>query len=471
MLLQFLLTYKNPILHTTLALSLTFLFSFFKIPSFFLYGLHTYIQPDNLNQNGVRAAIKRPESSGTPEGYQYLSSNSKPNNATEPRKRIKSKDKDKFEFDENNAQIFRLKLDTNHVQSRLYFDEYHTAFTVSFVSLSCLLLQFYLGVSDSSRVLENGVFVPVLLGLMGVSKLFVLLAKVSFEKSASRRSEKQLSVLVGVLGFFVGLMICFAIVHSVLDFNFGLVGGVERFFVAVLMGCIAGFLFMPGLKNARALWIGTDQLRSNLPMIYCGWFARMILYANHMLIMFTALLWINPFTEILVNKSNDDGKGARLVSEIGDAERLVGNVGMSRSDLNKLRLWCLLLSGLLQIVALRPNLQMYLNEALLSWYQRLHASKVPDLDFSRAKVFLHNHYICLVVLQFFAAPILVLLFVGLSQIDGNSFRNIQSVCSLLPCSVFVEEVALFLAWWVVFVWAIFTSGSLVLYRRGILYVS
>ena len=137
MLLQFLLTYKNPILHTTLALSLTFLFSFFKIPSFFLYGLHTYIQPDNLNQNGVRAAIKRPESSGTPEGYQYLSSNSKPNNATEPRKRIKSKDKDKFEFDENNAQIFRLKLDTNHVQSRLYFDEYHTAFTVSFVSLSC----------------------------------------------------------------------------------------------------------------------------------------------------------------------------------------------------------------------------------------------------------------------------------------------------------------------------------------------
>ncbi|KAK7858081.1 hypothetical protein CFP56_014470 [Quercus suber] len=269
---------------------------------------------------------------------------------------------------------------------------------------------------------------------MGVLKLFISLAKVSFEKSASRRSEKQLSVLVGAVGFLVGLVICFEIVPLFLDFNFGLIGGFER-----------------------AFWIGTDQLRSNLPMIYCGWFARMILYANSMLIMFTALLWINPFSEILVNNNNDDGKGARVVSEIGDAERLVGNALV------------LVAFGLLQIMALRPNLQMYLNEALLSWYQRLHASKVPDLDFSRAKVFLHNHYICLVVVQLFAPPILLLLFVGLSQIDSSSFQNIESVCSLLPCSVFVNEVALFLAWWVVFVWAIFTSGSLVLYRRGILY--
>ncbi|KAL4595212.1 hypothetical protein ACB092_12G074800 [Castanea dentata] len=468
MLLQFLQTYKNPILHATLSLSLTFLFLFFKIPSFFLYGLHTYIQPDNTSQNGARAAIRRPDSS------EPNSNNNNNNNnvSSELRKRVKSKskDKDKFEFDENNAQIFRLKLDSNHVQSRLYFDEYNTAFTLSFVSLSCLLLQFYFGES-SSGVLENGVFVPVLLGLMGVLKLFISLAKVSFEKSASRRSEKQLSVLVGAAGFLVGLVICFEIVPLFLDFNFGLIGGFERLIVAVLMGCLSGFLFMPGLKNARAFWIGTDQLRSNLPMIYCGWLARMILYANSMLIMFTALLWINPFSEILVNKNNDDGNGARVVSENGDAERLVGNVGMSCSDFIKLRLWCLLLSGLLQIMALRPNLQMYLNEALLSWYQRLHASKVPDLDFSRAKVFLHNHYICLVVVQLFTPPILVLLFVGLSQIDSSSFQNIESVCSLLPCSVFVREVALFLAWWVVFVWAIFTSGSLVLYRRGILYVS
>ena len=146
-------------------------------------------------------------------------------------------------------------------------------------------------------------------------------------------------------------------------------------------------------------------------------------------------------------------------------------MGMSKSDFDKFRIWCLLASGLLQIVTLRANLQMYLNEAVLSWYQRLHASKVPDLDFSRAKVFLHNHYLCLVVLQFFGPPALVLIFLGFSQIDDKLLTNFQPVCSLLPCSALVKEIALFMAWWITFVWAIFTSASLVLYRRGILYVS
>jgi len=69
---------------------------------------------------------------------------------------------------------------------------------------------------------------------------------------------------------------------------------------------------------------------------------------------------------------------------------------------------------------------MYMNEALLSWYRRLHVSKVPDLDYSRAKMFLHNRYLCLVVLQFLCPPVLALLFLGLSHIDdGVSFGILQ----------------------------------------------
>ena len=129
-------------------------------------------------------------------------------------------------------------------------------------------------------------------------------------------------------------------------------------------------------------------------------------------------------------------------------------------------------SGLLQIVALRPNLQMYLNEALLSWYQRLHASKVPDLDYSRAKMFLHNHYLCLVVLQFLGPPVLVLLFLGLSQIDDAvSFGSFTVLNDLLPGFAFFKEVALFLAWWVTFLWALFSSVILMLHRHCVLYVS
>ncbi|KAH7537993.1 hypothetical protein FEM48_Zijuj03G0152100 [Ziziphus jujuba var. spinosa] len=228
---------------------------------------------------------------------------------------------------------------------------------------------------------------------------------------------------------------------------------------------------MPATKSARAFWLGTDQPRSNLAMISCGWFGRLTLYANYLVILFAAILWIKPLSEMLVNKNIADGKDVHLDNKFGHLERLFGSVGILPSDFAKLRIWCLLLSGFLQLVALRPNLQMYLNEALLCWYQRLHASKVPDLEFSRAKVFLHNHFLCLVVLQFLAPPVLLLVFLGLSQLDGNSIEDYQLVCGLLPCSAFLKEVALFLAWWVVFIWAVYTSVTLLLFRRGNLYVS
>lgn len=317
----------------------------------------------------------------------------------------------------------------------------------------------------------DGVFIPVSLGFGSVFKLVILLGKLSFEKSASRRSEKQLSVLFGVLGVVLGSLTCYTFTSSVLDFNFGSIDGFERVSIAVFMGCLAALLFMPAAKSARSFWLGTDQLRSNLSMVTCGWFARVILYANYLVITLTGLLWIKPFSEMLVNKNIGGSKGAGSISEMGTAERLLGNVGFLPSDFDKLRIWFLLLSGVLQLVALRPNLQMYLNEALLSWYQRLHASKVPDLEFSRAKVFLHNHYLCLVVLQFLAPPMLILLFLGFSQVGGDHFDNYQFVCSLLPCSAFVKQVGLFMAWWVVFVSAVYTSATLVLFRRGDLFVS
>lgn len=449
---------------------LTLLLILLKIPILFLQGLHTYIHPENLaQQNGVKAAIRRPSSSSDSasglDGYQNLSSKS----AADFKRRNKSKEK--FEFDENNAQIFRLKLDEAHLQSRLYFHDYWYSFVYSSVALSCLLLYKYLDVVEHDEIFAIGSLIPLILGFIGLSKLFLSLARVSFEKSASKRSEKQLSALLGVLGFLFGLMICSGVFHSVIDFDYRSVDGYGRVFVAFLMGCLAGFLYMPAGKNARAFWLGTDQLRSNMTMISCGWLARIILHANYLLSLFTTLLWINPLADILINKSvYSKSIHPNSNTSAGYVDKLVGNLGITQSEFSKFRLWCLFCSGLLQIVALWPNMQMYLNEALLCWYQRLHASKVPDLDFSRAKVFLHNHYLCLVVLQFFAPPTLALLFLGLSQID-IPFKKLQLLCSLLPCTAFVKEVTLLMAWWVIFLWAVFTSASLFLYRRGILYVS
>ncbi|XP_022714743.1 uncharacterized protein LOC111274388 [Durio zibethinus] len=176
-------------------------------------GLHTYIHPENVGHcnnasSGVRTAIRRLSGSDSGpglDGYQSLSSR---NNA-ELKKRSKSKDifefdennaqifglklddgyqslssrnnaelkkrsksKDMFEFDENNAQIFRLKLDEGPLQTRLFFNGYHNSFVFSFVGISCLLLWKYLGESKGSGVLANGNLIPVIFGFIGLTKVF-----------------------------------------------------------------------------------------------------------------------------------------------------------------------------------------------------------------------------------------------------------------------------------------------------------
>lgn len=464
-----LLSYKNLFFQILLSISLSLLLHFFSLPSIFLSGLNTYIHPDDVNpskpQSGPKVAIRRPSDTNSDQGlngFQSLSSKT----ASELRNR--KKPKEKFEFDESKAQIFRLKLGDAHIHSRLYYDSYRGCFNAFVVSCSCFLLQKYLNADHGSGILRNGSLVPIVIGVLGLFRVLISLFRVSIERSGFRRSERQLGLGLGCLGFIFVLVICLGVYPWILDFEFSSVDGYGRLFMAVLAGFITGFLYLAAGKNARAFWLGTDQIRCNLPIISCGWFAQMIFHANYLMLAFVSLLWIKPFAEILQNKNIGVSRRGQAG---GHREKLVGNMGMAEADFVKFRLWCLLISGVLQVLALRPNVQTYLNEAVLSWYQRLHSSMVPDLDYSRAKVFLHNHFLCLATIQLLAPAVLVLLSLGLSEVGGGLFENFQVACVMLPCSAFVKEVALFLAWWVAFVWFVFTSAYLAFYRRGILYVS
>ncbi|KNA17085.1 hypothetical protein SOVF_083240 [Spinacia oleracea] len=469
------LSYKNLIFQIILSLSLSIILYFISLPSLILQGLNTYIHPDDVNptkqtqSSGPKVAIRRPSD-------QNVNGSSELRNRKKPREKL-------FEFDETKAQIFRLRLGDAQICSRLYFDSFRSCLNCFVVAFSCFLLHKYLilnvGESENendngndnvdydyttSGVLKNGSLVPIVIGILGFFRVLISLFRVSIERSAFKRSERGLGLVIGVLGFFASLVICVGVYPWLFDFEFSSIDGFGKLFVALLSGSITGFLYLAAGKNARAFWLGTDQIRCNLPIISCGWFAQVIFYANYLLLGFTSLLWINPLGELLVNKNIDGGRNGVSLS-------LVGNVGMAEADFVKFRLLCLLLSGVLQVIALRWYVQTFLNEAVLSWYQRLHASVVPDMEYSRAKVFLHNHYLCLAVIQFFAPAALVLLSLGLSQVDEGLFENFEVACVLLPCSAFVKEVALFLAWWVSFVWFVFTSTYLAFYRRGILYIS
>lgn len=390
----------------------------------------------------------------------------------QPKPRKKSKDK--FEFDESKAQIFRLKLTEGHLQSRIYFSDFYSAFNFTVIGFLSLLLHRFLRVDRDSGLVKNGTIIPLLLGLVGVFRVFFLIVRVGFEKSASKRSERQLSIVIGFLGFMLGLTIAFGIVPKwILDFSFESLDGLGRFFLAVFMGCIVGYLYIPALRYARAFWLGTDQIRSNLSIISCGWFSRMLLYANYIMAIFTSLLWISPFADLLIDSNIGGSKSnrSRMFGNRREVIEIAGRIGMSRSSFDSLRSWCLFTTGILQFLALRPNIQLFLNEAVLCWYQRLHASRAPDLDYSRAKVFLHNHYLCLAVVQFFVPSMMVLLLFGLSQLDDSFLKGTPWIHNFSLYSAWVKEVAFFMAWWIIFVWSVLSTAILALYRHGILYVS
>lgn len=387
----------------------------------------------------------------------------------QPKPRKKSKER--FEFDENKAQIFRLKLTEGHLQSRIYFSEFYSAFNFTVIGFFSLLLHRFLRVDKDSGVVKNGTIIPLLLGLVGVCRVFFLIVRVGFDKSASKRSERQLSFVCGFLGFLLGLTIAFGVVPKwVLDFSFESLDGLGKFFLAVSMGCILGYLYIPSLRYARAFWLGTDQICCNLSIISCGWLSRMFLFATYIMTVFTSLLWISPFAELLINSKTDGSNISHMTGNKREVIEISGRVGMSRLSFDNMRSWCLFTTGMLQFLTVRPNIQMFLNEAVLCWYQRLHASKVPDLDYSRAKVFLHNHYLCLVVVQFFAPAMAVLLLLGLSQLDDNFLKGIPSVHNFSLSSALVKEIALFMAWWIIFIWSVLSSAILALYRHGTLYV-
>ncbi|MQL82384.1 hypothetical protein Taro_014845 [Colocasia esculenta] len=406
--------------HAALAASAALLSSLLSLPSRLLEGLHTYIHPDTLpgGGDGFRAAIRRPSDPGD---------QPQPQSQSQLRRRPRSgKDgygggrASKSVFDESGAQLLRLRLVDSHLRSRLYFSGYRGVFTATLVALSSLLLGTFFPAEDSSAAAAAAV--PVLTSLFAACYVFFSLAKIAFERSATKRSERQVAAFCGILGFFFALLARSVLSPSLFDFvSDGGSLGLWSIAASAVAGCLSGFLFVPATRAARCFWLGTDQLRWNLEVISCGVVTRVLLYIVFVTSFATPLLWIKPIVEFPARN-------------------------FSPGKLQELRVWLLAASAAFQLAVLRPNVQTYMNEAVLCWYQRLHASKVPDLDFGRAKVFLHNHYMCLVVLQFFAAPALELLFLGLSQIRENLFGGVLFFGKLTDASSVAKETALFLAW-------------------------
>ncbi|KAK8951818.1 hypothetical protein KSP39_PZI004754 [Platanthera zijinensis] len=405
-------------LHASVSSATAFLAVFLNLPALILQGIHTYIHPDSLpSADGPQALLRRPGAVAT--------------SLPDPKRRHRSKD---FtgSFDESKAQLFRLRLTESLIPSRHFFSSYRSAFISSFISLSNLSVCIFYPFANFSSLAA----IPLAAVLISASHLLVSLLNLSLERSAARRSERRLSLLAALISFLSTFFILSHLSPSVFDFR---ISAAVSPVAASIAGFLGGVLFIPAARAARSFWLGTDQLRWNLSVVSCGAFGRVLLFISIISSFFSPLFWFKP---------------------LGLAQHF-----------EEWRVCALTAAAASQLLALRPNVQTYLNEAVLCWYQRLHSGRVPDLDYGRAKVFLHNHYVLLAVVQFSAPSLLVLLLVGLSQLKGNLFDGIPFAGGLMNCSDLVKEMALFIAWWTMFIRSILIMLLLALYRCGFAFVS
>ncbi|PNT76567.1 uncharacterized protein LOC100821264 [Brachypodium distachyon] len=202
-------------------------------------------------------------------------------------------------------------------------------------------------------------------------------------------------------------------------------------------GSLASLAALPASRFARAFWLGTDQPRTGLAVLASSAPARLLLHL------------------------------AVLVSSAASVLQLCGFLNGPELEVKVLAA-----AAGLQLLASRAAVQMYLNEAVFCWYQRLHVNRSPDTEYGRAKVFLHNHHLCVAATQFVVPPLLVLSLLALWWVQGKDFfEGVEGLDWLVGWSVAMKEAALLAARWVVAVWSAVTVGTLVCYKRGWLFVS
>ncbi|KAJ3672462.1 hypothetical protein LUZ60_007183 [Juncus effusus] len=317
-------------------------------------------------------------------------------------------------FDASAAQLYRVRLTHAHLATRLHFLSFHLSLLLPLsLCFPSFLLHYFLRSSNT--------LFPFISICISLTFLVLTLLRLSVEKSASNRPEKLFALISLVLAPLIAFLIT-----PLTPLNS------SALLSTTIVAIITPLLLIPSFQFASGFWLGTNQLHFDLPILSCSWIGFLLLYNTILVSFVSPLLFITPLLPPFMLKSVEPYRVLLLAS-----------------------------GALLQILSLRAMVQMYLNEGVVCWYQQLHGSRVADLGYARAKIFLHNHRFVMVATQLVAPPAVVLLLLAIYAIKGDLFESFD----------FVKEMALFAAWWIMFAWSVVTMLVLACYRFGILLVN
>ncbi|EFJ28847.1 hypothetical protein SELMODRAFT_440915 [Selaginella moellendorffii] len=434
-----------------------------KIAAISLFGSHAYLLPDD-------------PADGNPGSRAGSDDNRKSSR--------KKNSREKFVWNEGGSEILRVTIGDSYLENTRYYPEYDRAVLYAALPVSLLVAREFFSFQSSGS--ENGGssssnssdgFIPVIATTFCVLKLLHTLSKVSWDKHSSRNSEWVLSCGVGLLGFILASIFLFVVPSEIIDFRLEqAVAGAgidKRSFTAIRLAIafgaawLTGLFLGPVLKYVRSFWIGTNQLGCDISVIKTSVWSQFLLNLGIVLPVVSTLLWLKPMADLFIRlpekNSIDHGSTGWQWQRrsLFEGKDWAGSVGFSPETFQDLKFVGMILTGVIQLLLLRINVQAYLNLGVLAWYESLHGSKTPDAAALKHKILVVNHFMCRVAIQNLVPAVLLILFAGLSRSPSPSSNSPGGFG-------FVAQAAQFFAWWTLLSWSLLTSTVLAMFRFGML---
>eukprot|EP00242_Pyramimonas_sp_CCMP2087_P002227 CAMPEP_0198230466 /NCGR_PEP_ID=MMETSP1445-20131203/114678_1 /TAXON_ID=36898 /ORGANISM="Pyramimonas sp., Strain CCMP2087" /LENGTH=435 /DNA_ID=CAMNT_0043911009 /DNA_START=177 /DNA_END=1484 /DNA_ORIENTATION=- len=362
-------------------------------------------------------------------------------------------------------QLMLIPTAPEGLLQRVFFSEFdRLVFFVSVVAANLMLVQVLYLVQPEKRA-QNGGVVLTCFAVVAAATAVSSLYRTQSNRLLTPAFERTLGQLAGGGSALCSLVVLFAIPSEFLDFELeqataafnkslkSMHAQVPEIPVALLMGTlpiVAGILggvaVAPAVRAVRCYMLATSPPDWAEGQLTKSFMTKASFHLNMVVPLAVVVLWVRPLVEQPLELS---------------AELMV-----------YLRAGATMLAGGLMLAMLRPQVQSFLDNGMVVWYENLHGTtttsnqeKEKQAQYVRMHLELNNTMLCKAALQMFAPGVILVSFAALIWQKGVMTNELPADTAFLPAILF-KSVFSFLAWWLCCMWTLASYTTLGMFRYG-----
>uniref|UniRef100_A0A6T7WIQ3 Transmembrane protein n=1 Tax=Pyramimonas obovata TaxID=1411642 RepID=A0A6T7WIQ3_9CHLO len=374
--------------------------------------------------------------------------------------------------DEPEEQLMLIPTSAEGLLSRAFFTDFDKlVFLVSVVVANLLLGQALYLIQTEKRAQDGGAVLTCFAIVAVITATFSLFST-QYNRFLTPQIERSMTYLVGGASFLCALLVLVSIPTEILDFEleeasaavslsmkrnvlgrFGIVDGTAEVPVAVLQlilpifaGFLGGAATAPAVRAVRCYALANSPPDWSEGHLSRGFFVKAAFHLNMVVPLAVVVLWVRPLVEEPLELSPD------LVVT--------------------LRAGACMLAGLLMLGMLRPQVQTFLDNGMVVWYECIYGSATTSSAEKeklstnvRLHLELNSTLLCKVALQMLGPAVILVSFATLIWHKGVMTQYLNTDFSFVP-PILVKGTASFLAWWFCCVWTVISYVTLGMFRYG-----